>query len=292
MKSITQCLTTLRQLHESTRDIVATSDVVSALVLVGLLNWLGSLAVAGSPKLKQWTRRLALGFLLAYAAEAIVRDSPSDTTDLLAITIRSCLAGGLAQGLACLFLPAISFLWQNTLGALIRFIKHVFQTIAQRYSDLERRLGDVEVRRREAQLATQSAPSREREAATRVNAQKRREDARAECDALFALAAPVIGTRFSKQDYTEFVSKYMANTAPPEVVEERAEQLKAIIRQHQERVEPLPSRKSLQELSAWFEERMSELQSVPDERLRKTLIVQLKVRYSDLTSNMLSEMSP
>ena len=131
---------------------------------------------------------------------------------------------------------------------------------------------------------------REREAANKLDAQKRREDARAECDALYALAAPEIGTRFSKKDFVEFVSKYMTDTLPPEVVEERAEQLKGIIRHHWERIEP--PRQSLKELSEWFEKRMSELQSVPDEKLRKTLIVQLKVRYSDLTSTMLSEMSP
>ena len=121
-------------------------------------------------------------------------------------------------------------------------------------------------------------------------AQKRREDARAECDALYALAAPEIGTRFSKQEFSEFVSKYMTDSVLPEVVEERCEQLKGIIRHHWERIEP--PRQSLKELSEWFEQRMKELESVPDEKLRKTLIVQLKVRYSDLTSTMLTEVSP
>ena len=80
--------------------------------------------------------------------------------------------------------------------------------------------------------------------------------------------------------------------SPPEAVEERAEQLMKIMREHQAKVEPRPKFRSLQELSAWFEQQMAELQSVPDEKLRKTLMVQLKVRYSDLSSTMLTEMSP
>ncbi len=167
------------------------------------------------------------------------------------------------------------------------------QRAEQREAEREQRRRNAEWERDRPQRereAHEAALRAETEARVKGTAQKRREDARAECDALFSFAAPEIGTRFSKQDFAEFVSKYMADAASPEVVEERGEQLKGIIRHHWERIEP--PRQSLKELSEWFEQRMGELQSVPDERLRKTLIVQLKVRYSDLTSNMLTETSP
>jgi hypothetical protein len=123
-------------------------------------------------------------------------------------------------------------------------------------------------------------------------AQKRREDARAVCDMAYALVAPEIAGRFSKQDFETFVSKYMTDSFPPEQVEERAVQLKAIIRQHQEKIVPAPKFRSIQDLAVWFEAQKLEIETVQDQRLKATLLVQLKVRYTELTSQLLSEMSP
>ena len=123
-------------------------------------------------------------------------------------------------------------------------------------------------------------------------AQKRREDARSVCDLAYALVAPEIAGRFSKQDFETFVSKYMTDSFPPEQVEERAVQLKAIIRQHQEKIVPAPKFRSIQDLAVWFEAQKLEIETVQDQRLKATLLVQLKVRYTELTSQFLSEMSP
>ena len=122
-------------------------------------------------------------------------------------------------------------------------------------------------------------------------AQKRREDARAACDMAYALAAPEIAARFSKQDFEAFVSKYMTDAFPPDQVEERAVQMKAIIRQHQEKIIPAPKFRSMQDLAVWFEQQKSQLEAISDDRMRSTLLVQLKERYSELTTQMLSELS-
>ncbi len=141
------------------------------------------------------------------------------------------------------------------------------------------------------QLESQERATKQERANAAAEAKRRCEAARAECELLYALAAPEIGARFSKQDLNEFLTKYMSDASAPEAVEQRAEQLKKIMREHQAKVEPRPKFASLQELSAWFEQQMAELQSVPDEKLRKSLVVQLKAKYSDLTSAMLSEIS-
>ncbi|TXT36026.1 MAG: hypothetical protein FD138_1132 [Planctomycetota bacterium] len=252
-------------------------------VVLLILIVCGGCVVERHPRCRAIGKKLAVWtFLLSFLYFVFAPNSgDAPSPNLISAGIASLILAGMVLGVSWLVLPPLSFVYDSTLGGVFRSLKRLASASRERRQE-----------RRRIRQWERDRPERERESANRLNAQKRRDDAKAACDALFALAAPEIGTRFSKQDYIEFVSKYMADTAPPEVVEERAEQLKAIIRQHQERVEPSRSQKSLQELSAWFEERLGEIQSVPDERLRKTLIVQLKARYSDLTSTMLAEMSP
>ena len=248
-----------------------------------ILIFCGGCVVERSPRCREVGKKMAVWSFVLSFLYLVFGPNPDHTPspNLIGAAVVSLVVAGMVLGFCWLVLPPLAFAYDLTLGGVFRWWKR-FASAARDHRQQPQQNAEWE----------RSRPERDRVAASMVNAHKRREDAKAGCDALFALAAPEIGTRFSKQDYAEFVSKYMADTALPEVVEQRAEQLRTIIRQHQERVEPSPRRKSLQELSAWFEQRMSEIQSVPDERLRRTLIVQLKDRYSDLTSAMLAEMSP
>ncbi len=266
-------------------------------LLLVVLYFFGARLVDGNTKLKLVGKRIALAAFFLFLAVLAGDWKPSTADEWVTILLRSLLFSGIVLGAAWTVLPVIVFFYDHTFGALFRTLDDWSRTARlraeQRKSEREQRKRNAEWERdrpRREREAHEAALRAEAEARVKGTAQKRREDARAECDALYALAAPEIGTRYSKQDFAEFVSKYMTDTFSPEVVEERGEQLKGIIRHHWERIEP--PRQSLKELSEWFEQRMSELQSVPDERLRKTLMIQLKVRYSDLTSTMLSETSP
>lgn len=266
-------------------------------LLLIVLYLLGSRLVNSDQKLQLVGKRIAIAAFFLFVAILAGEWKPSTADEWVMILLRSLLLAGIVLGAAWTVLPVVAFAYDHTFGAVFHTMDDWSRTARLR---AERRKADREQRKRNAEWerdrprrereAHEAALRAETEARMKGTAQKRRDDARAECDALYALAAPEIGTRYSKQDFSEFVSKYMADAFPPEVVEERSEQLKEIIRHHWERIEP--PRRNLKELSEWFEQRMAELQSVPDERLRKTLIVQLKVRYTDLTSTMLSEMSP
>lgn len=61
------------------------------------------------------------------------------------------------------------------------------------------------------EIDLQARVSQFEQAQITADARKRRDDVRAECDAIYALAAPEIGDRFPKQEYAEFVSKYMTD---------------------------------------------------------------------------------
>ncbi len=262
-------------------------------LLLIVLYFLGARLVGGNTRLQLVGKRIALAafFLFVFVLAGDLKPSTAD--EWVTILLRSLLFAGIVLGAAWTVLPVIVYVYDHTFGAVFKTMDDWSRAARHRAEERERRKRDAQWERdrpRRDRETHEAALRTEAEARVKGTAQKRRDDARVECDALFSFAAPEIATRFSKQDFAEFVSKYMTDTLLPEVVEERAEQLKGIIRHHWERIEP--PRQSLKELSEWFEQRMSELQSVPDERLRKTLMIQLKVRYSDLTSTMLSEMSP
>ena len=266
-------------------------------LLLIVLYLLGTRLVGGNTRLQLVGKRIALAAFFLFVFVLAGEWKPSTADEWVKLLLRSLLFAGIVLGTAWTVLPVIVSVYDHTFGAVFKTMddwsRAARHRAEERKAERDRRRRDAEWERdrpRREREAHEAALRAEAEARVKGTAQKRREDARAECDALFSFAAPEIATRFSKQDFAEFVSKYMTDTFSPEVVEERGEQLKGIIRHHWERIEP--PRQSLKELSEWFEQRMSELQSVPDERLRKTLIVQLKVRYSDLTSTMLSEMSP
>lgn len=270
---------------------------IDIFALAAILYFLGAWLVKGNAKLELAGKRIALAAFFLFVALVASEMKPTEVGDWVAVLIRSLVLSGIVLGAGWTVLPLLSFGYANTFGAAFQRMRSWTQAAKRhaeaRSADRERRSRDAEWERdrpRREREAHEAALRAEAEARAKGAAQKRREDARSECDALYALAAPEINGRFNKQEFSEFVSKYMTDAVAPEVVEERAEQLKGIIQHHWERIEP--PRQSLKELSEWFEQRMAELQSVSDERLRKSLIVQLKVRYTDLTTNMLSEMSP
>ena len=271
----------------------------STFLLLIVLFVLGMKLVERDATLQVLGKRLALGAFFLFVAITAIDRQPTDAEAWVAILLRSLIFAGIVLGAAWTILPAGAFVYAHTFGALFRsyedWSKAAGRRADERKAEREHRQSEAEWERQRPERereAREAAARAETDARVKAAAQKRREDARAACELAYALAAPEIAARFSKQDFIEFVTKYMTDKFPPESVEERAEQLKAIIRQHQEKVVPTPKFRSIQELAVWFEERKTEIEAVSDARHRATLLVQLKERYSELTSQLLAEMTP
>ena len=271
----------------------------STIFLLVMLCFLGAKLVERDAKLQVLGKRMALGAFFLFVAVTAIDRQPTGAEAWVAIILRSLIFAGIVLGAAWTILPTGAFVYAHTFGALFRSFEESSKAAGhraeERKAERERRQHEAEWERQRPQRereASESATRAEADARVKAAAQKRREDARAACELAYALAAPEIAARFSKQDFTEFVTKYMTDKFPPESVEERAEQLNAIIRQHQEKVVPTPKFRSIQELAVWFEERKAEIEAVSDDRHRATLLVQLKERYSELTSQLLAEMTP
>lgn len=80
-------------------------------------------------------------------------------------------------------------------------------------------------------LAEQSRLAK-KEAAEKTAAQKRRENARADCEVLFISHSYDIRERFSREEFDAFVSAHLGDARSPDYVEKLALDLQTIIREH------------------------------------------------------------
>jgi hypothetical protein len=280
-------------------DFINHADFCGTLVLISFLWFVGSKAVERHPALHRVGCQFAAIGFLAYALYSAFALCPTTPDEFLGVGLRGLLAGGLIAGTAWIILPLLAYVYDHTFGPLISGVRSCIRVARQRHAERRAKAQD-EARRRQADKEYQrEAPHRERlqrdaEASVRqqADAQKRRDDARASCEVLYSLYAPDIGQRFDRQVFNDFVAKYMDDKHPPEYVEERAQQLQALLQQHFEKVEPSPKFKSLADLAQWFQRQKEQVETMPDGRLKNMLIAKLHGRYAELTSQFLEEMEP
>lgn len=300
---------------------------ISTLMLLSVLFVLGGNLVNRKAKLQVYGKRIAGVAFFLFVIIMVSEREPTRPSDWLGIIIRSLIFSGLVLGAAWTILPAGLFVYEHTLGALFRFLDDIERS-RQRRLELQRqarereereaaleqelrlrndqrdrerkmqeeqkRLQDEEFERKRPErerLAREAALLAVAEKKLRAEDQKRREDARAACELCYSLAAPEIGNRFSRTEFGDFVSKYMADSFPSEYVEERAVQLKTIIQLHQEKIVPAKKFSSIQDLTGWFEQQKAQIEAIPEAKQRSTLLVHLKERYLEMTDQLLSEMT-
>jgi len=136
----------------------------------------------------------------------------------------------------------------------------------------------------------QEAPQRERAERERTAAHRRRIDARAACEVFYSLHAPEIGTRFRKEDFTDFVTRHLGDDHPPEYVEHRADQLLKLLRSHLEKVVSPLAFKSLDEILAAFDDRIVKVRaSSLDDRDKEVILVELEQEREEAVRKALRE---
>lgn len=164
------------------------------------------------------------------------------------------------------------------LRGVVRGIARIFTALAE------------EKRQRQYQLQEEINRKRRSEAqAKQRDEQRLREEARLECELLYARHASEIGGRFPRTDFEQFIAKYMRDDLTPADVQQRGRQLQMIIQQHVEKIAPPPKFQSLEDLAGWFAEQRRQLEAVADDRMRQALLVQLNERYAELTTQFLEE---
>ena len=155
--------------------------------------------------------------------------------------------------------------------------------------DLRRREDCVIQAQRQLEQQRRQSETAERQAVD----QQRRVEARAQCELLFGRHVHEIESRFPKEMLDSFMLTYMNDNQPVEAVERRGKELQRSILLHLEEERPVRKYLTIDELADWFVKEKQRIESLPiEEELREEHLVQLNMRYAELTQDMLQRMTP
>jgi hypothetical protein len=263
------------------------------------VSLIGTYLTAESPRLQTHGRRCASAALVTYGIYRIAFEQPTTASELIWIVVRSLLAYGLVYGSALISFAVIAFLSHNFYARLhdaIIGIVSTRQREAQRRREAAARAEQIQRAHEEYERA---APDRERsraEEAERARAaaelQARREDIRAHCDYLYQLYCPEIEDRFSRNKFNDFVSTYLNDRRPVDVVERHAGHLRSLLDMHMKKTDPRAHFKSLRDLLVWKDTLLAHINALDDDLLKSTLIANLNERVADLSCHLIEESSP
>ena len=127
-----------------------------------------------------------------------------------------------------------------------------------------------------------------------MEASRRREESRSQCELLYGEHECDIRDRFSRAALEAYMEKYMGDSESPEIVERRATELKALIEKHRASVgvaEKKPG--SIDELAKWFIDEKARIEALPlEETMRATHVAHLNMRYAELSQEILESIRP
>lgn len=275
--------------------------------LLGFLTWIlfhvGCAAAQNCPVSHVWAERLGLVGFLAFVGLSLASQQMPSEGDLIVIVIRGLLAGWFAATIILIGLPMV--LWLAAQARVRRLAVLAVTDARRRKREEERRIRQDETDRKVRQKERdRTAPERERaqrealeladlERQQKHGDQKRREDVRSHLELLYGLYAPKIQSRFTREMFADFVTKYMGDNRMPTDVEERGQQLQTMMEQHHQAVDPPPKRATLQDLATWFVSEKQRLESLPlDDMLKDEFRAVLHERYSELTQRFLQKLEP
>lgn len=215
-----------------------TVDTGGLFVLVLALLFIGNRLSAAQLRVRALSLSVAAVLFVAFVAFHLTQRS-AYADNLSDLTIRGLLGAGFVLGVLWIVLPPLAALFRTTTGSMRNWGRE-----ARFRRDARRRERELEAERRrherqepaaakERERLRQQAAEQTRKAATD---QKRREDARAKCDVLFALHGPELRERFTKEMFDDFIRRHLGDDRSADYVEQRARELCEIVQKHLEMV--------------------------------------------------------
>lgn len=274
-------------------------ELVALLFLSLLLYFLGWLVGRNDELIVRYRSRAWYAALLVFGAFIFWRYQPTDGELIIALILRTLMTAGMVSGVV------------GILGPLLKVYRGLLDRAEARR---QAKRAERERRRREAVDAEEREHNRKRDqelASVRqkeeraLSVQKTERESReadqahrrlracAACDLFFNLHRVELASRFSKSDLEEFMKKYMDDAQPAEVVEMYAVQLREMMEQHLELAGTAKVPATIEQLAKWYiteKERISGLEI--DEELKESHLIQLDMRYTELSQSILESITP
>lgn len=271
----------------------AESDGCSFFILAVVIGFLGEGVTHLTKRmaaLRQSIRNWAVGLgivsgILFFVTGAAAR-LPASPDPLLSAIFASGLIG-LSAGLGWYLVVAVlTFVFQYIGAPPLRFLGYLMR----KGTESRTRNWNDEMNQMQQQDAERAAAQA---AATKAEAQKRRANARAASELLFHRHAHILGSRFPKASFDDFLTKYMGDNHSPEEVEARGHQLQDIILQHVQSIEPPKTPFTIESLAAWYKKQKQLVESLAvDDRQKQAQLAQLNARYAELMQTLMENLQP
>ncbi len=104
-------------------EAINLNETVPIVALIYLLALVGQQMTLPNSESARWSARVAGGTFISYAVAGLCAWPPSRVLDAVAIVVRAILAGGLLWTIARIALPSFFFVWNRSVGAVLREIE-------------------------------------------------------------------------------------------------------------------------------------------------------------------------
>lgn len=272
--------------------MVQTGDVCSLLFLIAVFSYVGHFVVATEPELRLWGLRMAAAAFVMYVVYGAIQLGTPDANALTGVVLRALAVGGLMLGVSWILLPALAFLKRQCTRATKSAKWKAEQR--RRKRNEKRRQREAERQRKRAQKEWErSAPERERAARqaeerrrrdreqqqareqAAQRAKRHRDDAKFACQLLYDRLTPEQRQQFRREDFDAYFESFLTNSHTPDEIQERSNQLQAMIR---DCFDPLGDKSKrfsdIKEIADTFQHRREEIESLGyDPRMKEALLM-------------------
>ena len=250
--------------------------------------------------------RLALAAFLGYGLYAwLTADKPLTQEDLPLLTLQAGIASGLAVLVAWILQPVIDFVSKNLFP---KINKTEPQAPAQQQPAPQPASLPIPAAPQKqlpapatpapsaAQLpeellalfrprADQKQPEKEE-----ADKRRRRQQSRMKVELCYALHEPILAPSLPRDKFEEFVNRYLSDEFEPEIVESCAQYLEAMLFQQASNIQPMVVQPvTLPDLTTWFLDEQKKIEHESDQDRRKTKLVGLAKRYTELAEKIIED---
>lgn len=284
-------------------ELVRDADFLALLIAAGIVFYAGLLVSARHPKVYQMGRWIGAFGFFAYVAAGMSFDGYDPLDCLFAYSVKGAAFAILAIGtsrfvgtLAVWSWDALTFLPGRLVARMVEARRRAEAEARRLHEEQEGQRREEQDRLEREQRRRDAEEHQRRSVETaklQAIEQRRRVDARAECELYYGKHLKELASRFPKSMFNSFMQTYMNDRDPVDAVEERGKQLRRIMRKHRKAAARTPEPHTVQKLTDWFLNEKERIESLPiDEELREEHLVQLNIRYDELTRDVLQNMQP
>lgn len=259
-----------------------------ALGLVVIIVLLIGHHVAGEAELR-WSGRLAVAAFVAYWVSRFAASSSRQAEDLFTITVRATLAAGFALGVGWLILPLGTSAVRYGFMVPLRRSREEKEAAHRRQAEQDQWRVQQEHQRREQERQDSERRQASERTLTEAQARQLRENARFECENLYRLLAHDLQDRFPPELFDAYLTKYLSDDLPVDLIEQRVREFQQFLQQHLEKVRPSAGR-GVDALALWYQRQRDDiLGSTLDDDRKDELLAELEDQYAELLKRSIKE---